>query len=224
MKQTEKFVIAFCIILLIASSSFSTLNSNNTIGPKVKNVQLGMEMNIHEFIEWLINMKKLPFTVVFNDDRNVRDRTEAFNNSISIKFNGRGDDLENFRIMQATGTFADYHKTKWELNDLLSAIELENIINTNIYPGNVVTKTSRPYDILTFDDNKKITSIKLHRSDFGNYRRDEDFLREFCTANKIPFDGRISRIWRYEKPSEGWRVTYYPAYREGILTLERIVD
>ena len=202
-RGTEKVLIALCLLLLIVSTVFSSQDIG--YGPKINGAQLGAKMSLNDLVTFLINLEKLPFTIKVNDN-------------VTIKFNGTGNTLKNFQVTKATRELMNSELT---LEELLTELEEIGVTSSSVYIGRDYMNLRKPSDIISFDSNRRVTSLKLYKSDFvANSVSSENFLRAFTSAYNIPYDGNFRRhFWQYENASEGWKITYYDLMTEGVINI-----
>ena len=211
-----KFVIVCFIIFYCASITFSS-----GLGPKVKGIQLGEKMYLNDLVECLVKLKKLPFVLDINHTRRFRELSDSFN-SITIEFNGIGDEMTDFQITKATGEFVKfYDENDLTLDEILSEIENVGVYYSDVYVGRKNLQ-SFPDKIIEFDENRRVVSFRLHKTDFVSKNvKSEDFLRDFTKSYNIPFSGRMrGNIWYYK--GEKWKFTFFHTLSDDIILFEAI--
>ena len=218
-RGAEKLLATLCLLLLIVSAAFSSKEIG--FGPRIKGAQLGVKMSLNELVTFLIDLERLPFTLDINDSKQIKANNRPSKlNSISIAINGTGKEFKDFRVISATNDFAIYRKMKLTLEELLNEIENAGVISSNVFTGSGYVKRYAD-DTLTFDEDRRINSIRFYKKDFGATAIDGDiFLSEFTKIYNIPYRGIIGRTWHYKNEAEGWQINYYDTISEGIIKLE----
>lgn len=211
LKKAKRFVVSLLIFFCIARPA---LYSERGVGPKIKGVQLGMRVSVSFLAEWLINLERLPFALSINS--NV-----LSTGSITINFNGRGKELQGFKITEAHKAFSGFEKMEWKLDDLLHAIDKEGVQDAIVFLGRYTEYIKKPSDIITFTRGMRINSFRLYKKDFGaEYMSNAEFVHNIIESYHIPSSGEIKfGKWNYKNTSEGWQLTYY-ALGGGILEAE----
>ena len=204
-RGTEKVLIALCLLLLVVSTVFSSQYIG--YGPRIKGAQLGAKMSINDLVMFLINLDKLPFTIVIKND-------------VTIKFNGNGHNLTSFKITNTSRS--ELKNNEGILEELLTELEDIGVENTSIYLGNDYRTSRKPSDIISFDTEGRVASLKLYKSDFvASSVSSENFLRAFTSTYNIPYDENFRRhFWQYENSSECWQIRYYDLISEGVINIE----
>ena len=225
MKRVEKFIGTLLILLCVASSALCAdpfaVNPGG-FGPDIDGVKLGMKLSLSELTEWLIKLKKLPFTIEINNGRfnyannysNAGDRNNS-KGGISIKFHGSGSSLNGYEIIRSSIGLPK----NLMLGDIFKEVEKHGVSNISIFFG---TNSKYPEDIITFNKDMRVASIKLRKTDLTSESvPDAKFVNDIMAKYKIPRMGNRGNVWQYKNRSQGWQISYF-VFGGGMVLVESI--
>ena len=220
MKRAGKFIGTLFVLLFFALSAFCAdpfAMNQGGFGPDINGVKLGMKLSLSELAEWLVKLKKLPFTIEINSSRfnSANAGTKNSQSGVLIRFHGSGSSLKGYEIIRSSTGLPK----NLMLGDLLDKVEKSGVASTAVFFGN---NSKYPEDIITFNKDRRVASIKLRKSDLTSESvSDTKFVNDIMARYRIPRMANRGNIWQYKNRSQGWQASYM-VFGGGIFLLEAI--
>ncbi|MBQ7193428.1 MAG: hypothetical protein IJR98_03550 [Synergistaceae bacterium] len=185
------------------SADLSGVNKGG-FGPVVAGVQIGMKMALSDIIKWRAGLRGFPFTLELNTGRSG-ETEPAITGSIAIRFSGSDGILTDFDVTKASGGLYRLKNENLELPDLLAEIEKSEVVTVTLRGANDLKE-----NCLLFDNELRISSIYLRKSDFDSASMSQERFVEFLTETyNLPRMRRRGDLWQFINETEGWRINYY---------------
>ena len=222
MKSVKFLLMVFCLVICLASPSYS-LDPYKThrggFGPRVAGAQLGVKMSLRDVIRWRANLRGVPFTIEINSEK-IPGKKPSEAGSISILFTGKGKELTGYKITDASRGFYRLRNENMKLLDLIAEIEKARVEIITLRGTNTRVKE----DCISFTNDFRVASVRIRRSDFeAENIPHESFVRELTENYDLPEMRRRGNTWSFRDDSNGWQITYH-GLGDGIFEITPVIQ
>ena len=183
--------------------------SQSGVGPKIKNIQLGMTVNLMDLITTMVSFEQWPFEI-----RVVTNGTETQENKVTMRFEGKGKTIDSWSITESEGIFKKSEDKEWILSKFIEFIEMEDPVHVvaisavnppNDGPVTLIVKKTKGEDDLAYSE------IHLNAGVFNLAEElsEEEFVEELQQSLSL---GALSEEWEdgnitgKTNNNEGWSV------------------